>query len=430
MTVWPVPERPPATAVGPLTFGQLAAWRDACRLSRARWHEANIFHTLELPEPVSPRRLCQALDRLTAKHESLRTIYDLTDPDSPRQRVLPAEPIGSALALYPLARQAAQQDELRQRPFDLSVDRPFRVLGFTSGRGIERISLCLHHIACDGWSLGLLVTDLLALLGLAGEPLPPAPQSLIKVAEEQRTASHWQSKLKASRRHVLAVHQRAVTGFRDRDPGAGVLQVALESRQLRTAAEQLAARYKVSIAGVITTAFLDAVAEQCDPGPIRIGLMSSNRFLERWRNQVSSMNQLVPMIAEIDPDLDFGQRLARVQLSTMRAYRLGLFDVDAVTPRALGLALEPAEVRPLCIFNIVNGAEVEYPEPEVEGPDRSPELHWETAFNLAAAGCNLRAQLTFGGTARLRLRTGELSPDTASAILLTTYRQVVQHAVG
>jgi hypothetical protein len=424
----PSAERAPVPVVGPLTYGQLSAWRDACRLSRGRWHEANIFHTFDLPRPVTSEQLRQALDQLTAKHESLRTVYDLTDPAVPRQRVLPVEPIGTALTTIPLSsgRAAALQTELRERPFDLSTDRPFRVLALAHGAEITRISFCLHHIACDGWSLGLLVMDLLALLGLDGEPLSPAPKSLIEVADEQRTATFWQTKLRASQRHFQSVHQSEATSFRNRDPAAGVLQVAVESRELRTAAEQLAASHRVSIASVFTTAFLDAVATLCHPGPVRIGLMSSNRFLERWRNQVTTMNQLVPMIANTDPALDFDQRLAQIQVSTMRAYRLGLFDVDAVTPRALGLALDPAKVRPLCIFNIVNGADVEYPDQETQNSD--PELHWEKAFNLTAAGCNLRAQLTFGGTVRLRLRTGELSPDITSAILLATYRQVIQQA--
>jgi hypothetical protein len=426
----PATERSQVPVVGPLTYGQLSAWRDAGRLSRARWHEANVFHTFDLPGSVTLLQLRPALDQLTAKHESLRTVYDVTDPAVPRQRVLPVEPIGTALTAIPLGsrRAAALQTELRERPFDLSTDRPFRVLALTQGTEIRRISFCLHHIACDGWSLGLLVMDLLALLGLDGEPLPPAPTSLIEVADEQRTAAIWQTKLRASQRHFQSVYQSEATSFRDRDPAAGVLQVAVESRRLRIAAEQLAASHKVSIASVFTTAFLGAVAALCNPGPVRIGLMSSNRFLERWRNQVTTMNQLVPMIAETDPARDFGERLAQIQVSTMRAYRLGLFDVDAVTPQALGLALDPAQVRPVCIFNIVNGADVEYPDPETQNSE--PELHWEKAFNLVAAGCNLRAQLTFGGTVRLRLRTGELSADTTSAILLATYRQVVQHAAA
>ncbi len=427
----PAAESSVVPVVGPLTFGQLSAWRDAGRLSRARWHEANVFHTFDLPEPVPLHRLRRALDRLGAKHESLRTVYDVSDPVSPLQRLLPAEPIGTALtvAVSGSRHVAALQTELRERLFDLSTDRPFRVLALVRGPHVARISLCLHHIACDGWSLGLLVVDLLALVGLAGEPWPPPPLPLIEVAEQQRTTASWQTKLRASQRHFRAVHPSEVTDFRHRDPTAGVLQVAIDSRRLRSAADRLVAEHKVSIASVFTTAFLDSVAAQCDPGPIRIGLMSSNRFLERWRNQVTTMNQLVPMIAESDPTLDYHRRLAEVQLSTMRAYRLGLFDVDPVTPQALGLALQPAQVRPLCIFNMVNGAEVEYPDSETQNPDEPaavPELHWETAFNQAAAGCNLRAQLTFGGTVRLRLRTGDLSPDITSQILLDTYRRVIE----
>ncbi|MGI8664729.1 MAG: condensation domain-containing protein [Jatrophihabitans sp.] len=424
-------ESPATDRTAPLTFGQMSVWRDIDSLPRDRWQEGNVFHTFALPEPVSRRQLCQALTRLDAKHESLRTVYEVADPQRPRQRLLPPRPVTDVeVAAGPDA--AERGTALQNRPFDLTADRQIRALGIAEGEPSEdpdepnliRVALCVHHIACDGWSLGLLMLDLFAFLGLAGEELPPAPNSLLEVAEEQRSAPVWQAKLKATQRHFRLVYQAEVTSFRQRDPAVGVLQVALESHALLVAAQALADSAKVSVASVFTAAFLDAVSEQCEPGPIRIGLMTSNRFLDRWRNQVTTMNQLIPMVVQADPQADFADRLASTQVATMRAYRLGLFDVDQVTPHALGLSVAPGRLSSLCMINTANGAPPEYLAPEPAG--QPPQLHWEPVFTAISAGCYLRVFLTTQESIRLRLRTGGLAREVTEAILLSSYQRVLE----
>jgi hypothetical protein len=135
------------------------------------------------------------------------------------------------------------------------------------------------------------------------------------------------------------------------------------------------------------------------------------------------MNQLVPIVALTDPAAPFTERLAPVQLAGMRAYRLGMFDVDQLGPAALGIAGDPELLAPICILNIVVGAQSQYPGP---APGTAPTLHWERAVNQAPSGCGLRVYHTQQGTVRLRLRTGGLPADTCAGILLGTYQRVVR----
>ncbi|MEO6703388.1 MAG: condensation domain-containing protein [Jatrophihabitantaceae bacterium] len=416
----------------------MSVWRDIDKLPRARWQEANLAHTFTLPRPVSYQQLCQALTAVDAKHESLRTVYDVSDPVNPRQRPLPAQQFSQVEVA------AAGRDDIEARvsalvatPFDLTTDRTLRALAIADGGEqadlielqaepvITRLALCLHHLSADGFSVGLIWMDLLALLGIAGSPLPVPPNSLSEVAIEQRTGESWQKKLRASQRHFRAVYQANVAEFADRDGDRGAVQAALESHQLADTAQRLADDHKVSVATVFTAAFLDAIVPHCWPGPIRIGLMTSNRFLQRWHHQVTTMNQLIPIVADADPAADFGARLADIQLATMRAYRLGLFDVDAVTPAALGLDLQPSEVGALCMFNIVEGAGAEYDDPD---DPLAPQVHWEPVFTTIRAGCYLRAFRTVDHSIRLRLRTGGLTNDTCASILTDTYLRIMRAA--
>ncbi len=424
-----------AAGTAPLTYGQMSVWRDIDSLPRERWQEANIFMPLDLPKPISRRRLCEVLTELEAKHESLRTVFEVDDPRSPRQRLLPPQPVTDVEVAYADSEDVeARTEQLHRRPFDLRVDRPFRVLGIATGEPTEdpdqpNLSgavLCWHHIACDGWSIGVLIRDIYAMLGFGYELQPSPPASLLQVAEEQRTSSFWQTKLKATQRHFRAVYQTPSTTFRDRDPSHGALQAAIESAPLYSAARELIDRHNVSLSTIFTAAFADAMAPYCHPGLIRMGLMTSNRFTERWRPYVTSMNQLIPIMIDGQPDADFVERLPEVGVLAMRAYRLGMFDVDQVTPAALGLPLEPSEVKALCMFNVMDTAAPEFDGGLAEG--ELPELHWEPVYSNISAGCYLRVYETTASTVRLRLRTGGLAEETLAGILLGIHRRVMDAA--
>jgi Condensation domain len=424
-----------ASTTAPLTFGQMSVWRDIAGLPQERWQEANIFHRFDFPKPVSRRQLCQVLTELDAKHESLRTVYDIDDPAEPRQRLLPPQPVTEVEVVYSETGDVeARIERMHRRSFDLRTDRPVRALAIASGQPTDDVDqpnltgmvFCWHHIACDGWSVGLLVMDVLALLGFGGEPQPVPATSLREVAVEQRTSSFWRTKLKSTQRHFRMVYEAETASFRDRDPERGGVQAALESAPLYTATQALVAEHNVSVSTVFTAAFADALRPHCGPGPIRMGLMTGNRFTERWRPYVTSMNQLIPILIDGDPDADFVDGLSGVGVTAMRAYRLGMFDVDQVTPAALGLDLQPSDVKALCMLNVMNFAPPEFDAEPSDG--ELPELHWEPVFSNISAGCYLRVFHTTASTVRLRLRTGGLTEDTVRGILLGIHQRVLAAA--
>ncbi|HEV2887999.1 MAG TPA: condensation domain-containing protein, partial [Jatrophihabitans sp.] len=233
----------------PMTFGQLSVWRDITGLSRSRWHEANVIHSFPFPRPVSRVELSQVLTRLYTKHHSLRTVYDVDDPAHPRQRLLPPEPVDDVEVCYrDEADLATTMDELASRSFDVRRDRQLRVLAVSDGPrsadptepNINRIVLCVHHIACDGWSMGLLMRDINALLGMGREEVPEAEHSLLAIGQEQHSDPSWQRKLKATQRYFRAVHEAGSTNFRDFDTSVGALQVSIASRDVFEPAQALA----------------------------------------------------------------------------------------------------------------------------------------------------------------------------------------------
>jgi hypothetical protein len=368
---------------------------------------------------------------LDAKHESLRTVYLVDEHGEPRQRLLP--PLEHAdFDCLPATQEQVQElvDELVRVPFDLRRDRPWRVQALSDPArpaGITRLLLAKHHIAADAWGMDLMITDLRAFLGF-GEPVPPAATgSLGAIAHEQRTSRSWRSRAVATERHFRNFYSQPRAPFRNYDPGLPSAQASLESRRLYTAAHNLAEAHEVSTATVMTAAYAFALAEQCDGPTMRIGLLSSNRFAERWEYLVTTMNQLAALLVNADPDRGLPEQLAAVHAGALHAYRLSHYDHDSMTPQALGMGSAPGAEEPLARFNFLTAQPAEYHDEE--GPNE-PSVHFEPLFKLFDVPCYLRVSETDEEGIRLQALTRGLPEQTVRALLLCTYRVVVDAAAG
>ena len=105
-----------------------------------------------------------ALGDLVARHESLRTVFP-EQQGVPRQEIVPADAARLEVEVTNLS--AAELGEAlsaaAQRGFDLACELPLRAHVFALSATEHVLLLVLHHIAGDGWSLGVLGRDLAAL---------------------------------------------------------------------------------------------------------------------------------------------------------------------------------------------------------------------------------------------------------------------------
>ncbi len=167
------------------------------------YHDVGSYH---LAGPYDPRAFAEALRRVVARHEVLRTSFDLATYGVPLQLVHPAVPLPLAVEDLAALPAEAQEEHLarliaseRRRPFATHEVPQIRFR--LSRRSPERFQLTLAagHAALDGWSLHALLTELFTLyLALArGEepPLePPPPVSPgDSVALEQEAAASAES---------------------------------------------------------------------------------------------------------------------------------------------------------------------------------------------------------------------------------------------
>ncbi|HXM55422.1 MAG TPA: amino acid adenylation domain-containing protein [Candidatus Dormibacteraeota bacterium] len=158
----------------------------------------NVPFGLRLRGALDTGSLHRALTAIVVRHESLRTRFG-SDYGVPYLVIDPAPDVVpmpvTDLADLPAGEREARVTELAtaeaQRPFDLAAGPLLRAALLRIGAGDHLLVLVVHHIAMDGWSLGLLTSELGALYEafVAGrpDPLPPMPLQYADFATWQRT---------------------------------------------------------------------------------------------------------------------------------------------------------------------------------------------------------------------------------------------------
>ncbi len=184
----------------PLSFAQQRLWFLAqVEGASAAYH---VPGGLRLHGRLDVAALRRALDRIVARHEVLRTRFVPLNGQAV-QRVDEAD-IGFALRLRDLSGQpAAAREQALARlvreealaPFDLAHGPLIRGQLITLAEDDHALLLTMHHIASDGWSMGVLTRELAAFYeaGRLGEEAGPAP--LAPLPLQYADYARWQREL-------------------------------------------------------------------------------------------------------------------------------------------------------------------------------------------------------------------------------------------
>ncbi|MET7834677.1 amino acid adenylation domain-containing protein [Micromonospora sediminicola] len=143
----------------PLSFAQRRMW------FLHRYGESgaayNLTYLWRLDGAVDEQALGRALRDVMIRHEALRTVFP-EEAGEPAQQVLDPAAVEPPLTVRQVA--AAEVDSvvrtLADVEFALRDEPPFRAALLISGPRASHLALFIHHIACDGWSGGLLARDL------------------------------------------------------------------------------------------------------------------------------------------------------------------------------------------------------------------------------------------------------------------------------
>ncbi|CAM8849983.1 non-ribosomal peptide synthetase [Burkholderia pseudomallei] len=149
---------------------------------------------VRLDGPLNREVLQRALNRIVMRHEALRTCF-VREEGEPIQVI---QPHADLTVSYHDLREAEQSEQRAKdlsqahasAPFDLSRDLPVRVLLLQLADEAHVVQVVMHHIASDGWSVGVFLQELSALYGSfiaeQDDPLAPLPLQYADYAAWQR----------------------------------------------------------------------------------------------------------------------------------------------------------------------------------------------------------------------------------------------------
>jgi hypothetical protein len=314
--------------------GQVRHWRAQCAAPGSP--ALNVPFALLLRGPLDVARLDRALRAVTRRHEPLRARFE-EDADGLWQLCC-EEP---AAALVPEPAPAGQGPDLdyldalgralATEPFDLRTGPPVRLRLVRFGPDEHALVVVVHHIVFDGWSLGVLCSDLAAAyealaLGADWDP-DPLPASYADFCAWQREwldsdapraqLAYWRDKL-AGYGGVTEV-----PGDRPR-PAVRSLSGALERFTLSPA---LSARVKsFSVASGVTpfmtllAAFYALLERYTGARDLAVGAAIANRRRPELEPLVGFFVNTLVLRTEVDPEAPFRELLAATRRTTLDAY--------------------------------------------------------------------------------------------------------------
>ncbi|WP_227983812.1 non-ribosomal peptide synthetase [Nocardia spumae] len=135
----------------------------------------NVPTALRLSGTVRPDVLEVALTDVISRHGALRTVFSAEGGELWQQVLTgPRAQIPLGIRLVERSALRGELDAEAHRPFDLATDLPVRATLFRLDEQSHVLLLVVHHIACDGWSLKLLLDDLTEAYGARLRSVPPA----------------------------------------------------------------------------------------------------------------------------------------------------------------------------------------------------------------------------------------------------------------
>ncbi|KZN31910.1 hypothetical protein N480_01865 [Pseudoalteromonas luteoviolacea S2607] len=184
----------------PLSFAQQRLWLiDQLQTGSAQYHmPASFIFTGEFDLCAFSAALASVIDR----HEVLRSIIlPGASKEAPEQ--LPRKQVETPLvyedlSMLPASEQAQKENQLVtqvcNKPFDLSQDVMLRVTVIKREEQKYWVHFNMHHIASDGWSMAILVRELIAFYRYhSDEKNFPLPSHLAKpLAIQYADFAHWQ----------------------------------------------------------------------------------------------------------------------------------------------------------------------------------------------------------------------------------------------
>jgi len=294
--------------------------------------ESSAYHVpgaLRLSGRLDKMALRRSFQTLVARHESLRTRLH-RQGEQLMQEVLAEGLIEIAEAQVDEAQLKARVEAEVERPFDLQQGPLLRVSLLCLGQEEHVLVLVQHHIVSDGWSMQVMVQELMQLyaaysqgqdLQLPALPIQYADYALwqrrwMEAGEKERQLAYWCALL-SGEQPVLELPFDQPRPARQNYRGAR-LDIALEPA-LVAGLKGMAQGEGATLFMVLLASFQALLYRYSGQSDIRIGVPIANRNRVETEHLIGFFVNTQVLTADLDGQMTFAQLLAQAKRRSLEA---------------------------------------------------------------------------------------------------------------
>jgi amino acid adenylation domain-containing protein len=319
----------------PLSFAQQRLW--FLEQFEPDSYAYNMPGAIRLTGSLDIAALERSLNEVVRRHEALRTTFKLKDGE-PVQVISPALTLPLPVEDLSLKAESEREsiafewaNEEAARPFDLERGPLIRANLLRLDEEDHRMLVTLHHIICDGWSLGVFLRELTELYGAYSQS-KPSPLSELEVqyadfAHWQRQwlrddvlseqLSSWEKQLggELPTLHLRADHPRpAVQTYR------GATHPLEISKNLTESLKAVSRRHEATLFMTLLAAFKTLLYRFTGQEDVLVGSTIANRNRAEIEGLIGFFVNTLVLRTDLSGDPTFYELLKRVREVTLGAY--------------------------------------------------------------------------------------------------------------
>ncbi|WP_052689942.1 non-ribosomal peptide synthetase, partial [Xanthomonas sp. GPE 39] len=295
----------------------------------------HISGGLRLRGVLDAQALQRALDRIVARHASLRTTFALVDGQALQH--IADEESGFHLIAHNLCGVADGEVALQQllveeaqAPFALEQGPLIRGRLIRLANDESVLFVTMHHIVSDGWSMGILINELSVLYRAfacgEADPLPPLPIQYADYASWQRQwlkgnvleqqATYWRETLSGA--PVLLELPTDRPRPARQDHAGAMLQVIVEPQQAQ-ALKALSQRHGLTLYMTLLASWALLLSRLSGQDDVVIGSPVANRGRSETEGLIGFFVNTLALRVELSGSPTLAQLLALVKNRTLQA---------------------------------------------------------------------------------------------------------------
>ncbi|NQZ11533.1 MAG: hypothetical protein HRT35_30650, partial [Algicola sp.] len=398
----------------PMSFAQRRMW--FLEQLNGQSSAYNIYQSLKLNGALDGEKLADCVDQLVQRHEILRSRLHVLDGESEGEGE-GDEPVLAFDPRHPdpLTVRSAQQGEIesiicehQQQVFDLNNGPLYDMTLVKVASQTHYLLINIHHIVADGWSLGVLVEELMTLYSASQNALPQQSIQYADFAHWQRSneqqnkqrkqLEYWMDRLNDAPEYLTIARDNGRDD--NHDSSGGSLSIQLSETQTAKLS-QFCKQHKVSDFIFLLSVFQLHLSRLSGQQSVIVGAPNVGRNTADLQKMMGLLLSTMILRADLDMDSSFEQFLAANKKHILGAMERQDVPFEQIV-EGLGLSRN-TNSNPLfqVFFNMLNlpGEDLALPGIEIEATEQ---VEQDSKFDITLyaqqrpAGLHLRYHYNTG----------------------------------